>query len=155
MAMDENSKTPILILKDMEGNGVLPIWIGTAEAKSISIGLSDIEQPRPMTHDLLLSAIKMMDGKVERVEITRLEEGTFFAVLVVSCADKTLFVDSRPSDAIGVAVRAKCSIFVAEAVLNEAGVPNPVAEAVLKMESKDKWHELLDDLSEDDIKYKM
>lgn len=156
LALDENSKSPILVLKD-EGQGrALPIWIGAMEAMSISMAINKVPFPRPMTHDLLLNAITQLGGTVAAVEVTSLEGGTFFAEIVVNANKEVLRIDSRPSDAIALAVRAECPIRVAEAVIEEAGAPyQEDGEAVIKTEDSDKWMEELGKLSEDDIKYKM
>lgn len=156
LALDENNKSPILILKNVEEGRVLPIWIGAMEAMSISMAINKTPFPRPMTHDLLLNTIHGLGGKIERIEVTSMEEGTFFAEIVVATADKTLRIDSRPSDSIALAVRAECPILVAEGVLEEAGVPHQEdSEAVIKTENSDKWLSELEKLTEEDTKYKM
>ncbi len=154
--MDEKTQAPVLILKDKEDEKVLPIWIGAMEAMAISLALNKVAFPRPMTHDLLLLVISGMDGVVTRVEITRLEEGTFYAELVLDIKGEVRRIDSRPSDAIAVAVRADAPVFVDETVLEEAGAKNPEAyEAVLKTDEAEKWTEELKKLDLDDTKYKM
>jgi hypothetical protein len=156
LAVDEAGKSPIIVLKDEEETRVLPIWIGAMEAMAISMAINKVPFPRPMTHDLLLNTIRSMGGTVNRVEITDIENGTFFAEIVVSAGEETLRLDSRPSDAIALAVRAECPIFAGETVLKEAGGAFPEhPETVIKTENADKWQEELDKLSEDDIKYKM
>ncbi|WP_207259553.1 bifunctional nuclease family protein [Desulfovibrio sp. Huiquan2017] len=156
LAVDEAGKSPIIVLKDEEETRVLPIWIGAMEAMSISMAINKVPFPRPMTHDLLLNAIRVLGGAVARVEITDIEDGTFFAEIVVDTGNETLRIDSRPSDAIALAVRAECPILAGETVLDEAGGAFPEhPEAVIKTEDAEKWQEELDKLSEDDIKYKM
>jgi len=156
LAVDEAGKSPIIVLKDEEETKVLPIWIGAMEAMAISMAINKVPFPRPMTHDLLLNAIRFLGGTINRVEITDIENGTFFAEIVVSAGNETLRLDSRPSDAIALAVRAECSILVGEAVLEEAGGAFPDhPETVIKTENADKWQDELDKLSEDDVKYKM
>ena len=156
LALDETGKSPIIVLKDEGETMVLPIWIGAMEAMSISMAINKIPFPRPMTHDLLLNAIQAMGGKVTRVEVTDIENGTFFAEIVVSTEEETRRIDSRPSDAIALAVRAECPILVGEGVLEQAGGPFPEnVEAVIRTEDSDKWMEELDKLSEEDTKYKM
>lgn len=155
LALDENTKSPILVLKDADER-VVPIWCGSMEAMAISTALNNVPFPRPMTHDLLMNVIRDMGGRVIRVEVTDIEQGTFFAEIVVSAGDRTLRIDSRPSDAIALAVRAECPIHVGDAVFEEAGTPyTEDSEAVIKTEDSDKWLEELDKLSEDDTKYKM
>ncbi len=156
MALDEKGKSPIVVLKDEAETRILPIWIGALEAMAISMVVNKVDFPRPMTHDLLLSVIGRLDGTVNRVEITDIENGTFFAEIVIEARGKTLRIDSRPSDAVALAVRAECPILAAEGVLAEAGAPFPEhAETVISTDDPDKWQEELDKLSEDEIKYKM
>ncbi|WFS61046.1 bifunctional nuclease family protein [Pseudodesulfovibrio thermohalotolerans] len=156
LALDEAGKSPIIVLKDEAETVVLPIWIGAMEAMAISMAINQVPFPRPMTHDLLLNTIRAMGGTVTRVEITDIENGTFFAELVIASGDETWRIDSRPSDAIALAVRAECPILAGESVLEEAGGPFPEhPEAVIKTEDAEKWQDELDKLSEDDIKYKM
>lgn len=156
MALDETGKSPIIVLKDEAETRVLPIWIGTMEAMAISMAINKVEFPRPMTHDLLLNVIGQMGGSVNRVEVTDIEKGTFFAEIVVDMQSETRRIDSRPSDAIALAVRTECPILVGEEVMTQAGAPFPEhAETVITTEDSDKWLDELDKLSEDEIKYKM
>jgi bifunctional DNase/RNase len=156
LALDENTKAPILVLKEQGGERVLPIWIGAMEAMAISVAVNSVPFPRPMTHDLLLGTIAGLGWRVDGVEVVDIREGTFYAEIVVSSAGETRRLDSRPSDAIALAVRAECPILVAEHVLTEGGGPmQQGAERVIKTESADKWAEELEKFSEDDIKYKM
>lgn len=156
LALDEKNKSPILVLKDEADIRVLPIWIGAMEAMSISMALNEVPFHRPMTHDLLLNVIRDMDGIVVRVEIVRIENGTFYAEIVVSMEDDTKRIDSRPSDAIALAVRAKCPIYVDEDVLKEAGGEHHEEnQPVIKTEDSNTWMEELEKLSDDDTKYKM
>ena len=99
LALDETSKAPILVLKEADGERVLPIWIGAMEAMAISVAINAVPFPRPMTHDLLLSAIGDLGGQVAQVEVTDIREGTFYAEIVVAQGSETRRVDSRPSDA--------------------------------------------------------
>ncbi|WP_449242708.1 bifunctional nuclease family protein, partial [Desulfovibrio sp.] len=100
LALDEKSQAPVLILKAVDGERILPIWIGAMEAMAISVALNKVAFPRPMTHDLLLNVLRGLGGQVSRVEVTTVEEGTFFAEIVISKGGETLRVDSRPSDAM-------------------------------------------------------
>lgn len=155
LALDEKTKSPILVLKDESGSA-LPIWIGAMEAMAISMAINKVPFPRPMTHDLLLNSIHALGGTVTRVEVTDIEKGTFFAEIIVSMENGTKRIDSRPSDAIALAVRAECSIHVSENVMDEAGAPfQETAEAVIKTVDSDKWMDELEKLSEEDSKYKM
>lgn len=156
MALDESGKSPIIVLKDEDETRVLPIWIGAMEAMAISLAINGVPFNRPMTHDLLLNVIKQMGGTVNRVEITDIVDGTFYAEIVVAMENETLRIDSRPSDAIALAVRAECPILAGTSVLETAGAPFPEnTETVLTTENSDKWMDELEKLSEDDIKYKM
>lgn len=155
LALDDKNKSPIIVLKE-EGGRVVPIWIGAMEAMAISMAINQVPFPRPMTHDLLLNTIRSLKGTVTRVEITDIESGTFFAEIIVAIEGDTKRIDSRPSDAIALAVRAECPILVSESVFEEAGTTYEEAgEAVIKTEDSDKWADELDKLSEEDTKYKM
>lgn len=156
LALDEHSKSPILVLKDEAGLAV-PIWIGAMEAMAISMALNKVPFPRPMTHDLLLSTITGLKGTVRRIEVTKVEEGTFYSDIIVKTADDLVRIDSRPSDAIALAVRAECNIFVDEEVITTAGAPftEEGNETVMRTHDSDKWLDELEKFSEDETKYKM
>ncbi len=155
LAMDEKNQTPVLILKDSSDELVLPIWIGAMEAMSISLALNEVDFPRPMTHDLILLVIDGLGARIVSIDVVRLEEGTFFAEIVVDLDGEERRIDSRPSDAIAVAVRASAPIRVAQAVLDEAAVKSMDGyEEVLKSEEAEKWTEELQRL-DPDSKYKM
>lgn len=113
LMMDPNSGTPIIILKDVNSETMLPIWVGAYEANAIALEIEKIAPQRPMTHDLLRNLIIEMGARVERVVVTELRDNTFFAIIEMSTNDgTTLMLDSRPSDAIALALRADCPIFV-------------------------------------------
>lgn len=113
LMMDPNSGTPIIILKDINSETMLPIWVGAYEANAIALEIEKIAPQRPMTHDLLRNLIMEMGARVDRVVVTELRENTFFAVIEMSANDGTpIMLDSRPSDAIALALRADCPIFV-------------------------------------------
>lgn len=125
--MDPNSGTPIIILKDVDSETMLPIWVGAYEANAIALEIEKIAPPRPMTHDLLRNLIVEMGAQVERVVVTELRDNTFFAVIEMRAGDGTpLMLDSRPSDAIALALRADCPIFVDMDVIRASR--NTVAE---------------------------
>ena len=118
LMMDPGSGTPIIILKDTNSETMLPIWVGAYEANAIALEIEKILPQRPMTHDLLCNIITEMGMVVERVVVTELRDNTFFAVIVLKDADgKVILVDARPSDAIALALRADCPIFVEEEVI--------------------------------------
>jgi bifunctional DNase/RNase len=100
----------------------VPIFIGQLETQSILIGMGGVEVPRPLTHDLALSILSALHAELSRIEIHDLREGTFYARLVLRLEEEDIIVDSRPSDAIGLAVRALCPVFIAESVVEEAGI---------------------------------
>jgi len=113
LMMDPNSGTPIIILKDVNSETMLPIWVGAYEANAIALEIEKIAPQRPMTHDLLRNLIIEMGARVNRVVVTELRDNTFFAVIEMNTNDgATLMLDSRPSDAIALALRADCPIFV-------------------------------------------
>jgi uncharacterized protein len=120
--VDETSGQPVVILREPESGRLLPIWIGHNEATAILLALQHIEPPRPLTHDLLATVIAELGFVVERIEITRLDEGTFYAAVILRGEERTLAIDARPSDSIALAVRAQVPILVAQAVLDEAGL---------------------------------
>ncbi len=128
LAVDPRTDQPIIILKPLtETPGharLLPIWIGHPEATAILLALEGVATPRPMTHDLLLGVIQTLNVEVDRVEITRVEEGTFFAEIYLSGGTGDLVVDARPSDSIALAIRAGAPIYVAEEVFELSAVPD-------------------------------
>jgi bifunctional DNase/RNase len=120
--MDPRTSSPVVLLKEERGlRRRLPIWIGLYEAQSIAIGMEDVETPRPNTHDLILNILGGIEGKLHRVVITELRGNTYYAVLEIELDGRKVVVDSRPSDAIAVAVRAGAPVFASEEVLEAAG----------------------------------
>jgi bifunctional DNase/RNase len=126
LAVDPHTEQPVIILKPLDeepGQGVLlPIWIGQPEATAILLGLQGEAPPRPMTHDLMRDIVEALDTYVERVEITRVDQGTFYAAIVLRGEERTRVVDARPSDSIALAIRTGAPIFVAQEVLDDASV---------------------------------
>ena len=122
VSFDMVGKSPIVLLKTAEGNRFLPIWIGHAEAAAILMKLQGQAAPRPMTHDLVTEMLAQLDANVARVTVTELRESTFYALVTVRADGHEIEVDSRPSDAIALALRAEAPIFVAERVLEESGI---------------------------------
>src|SRR5882757_4733069 len=118
LMMDPNSGTPIIILKDVSSETMLPIWVGAYEANAIALEIEKIAPPRPMTHDLLKNLILALGLQVERVVVTSLRDNTFFAEIEMRMNDGArMKLDSRPSDAIALALRADCPIYVDEEVI--------------------------------------
>lgn len=155
LALDEDSQVPVLILKDEEEAKTLPIWIGAMEAMAISLTLNNVDLPRPMTHDLLLSSIKTLEAEVVRVDVVALKEGTYYAEIEVKAGEAVKRIDSRPSDAIALALRAEAPIYVDQKVLDQAATDKKEdGSPVLKSEEAEKWNELLERF-ENETKYKM
>lgn len=158
LTLDPVTKTPIVILKDPENKLNLPIWIGLLEATAIATELEGIKMARPMTHDLLRNVLGELGATVERIEITELRDNTYYAVIQVRVGGAERAIDSRPSDAISLALRTNSPIYVAKAVLEASSVLQQVEEnkeTNLSNVSRDKWAEILEKMSPDDFKYKM
>jgi hypothetical protein len=134
LMMDPATSMPIVVLKDVASEAVMPIWVGIFEANAIAIEIEKVAAPRPMTHDLTRNLIRGLKGQLERVVISELKDDTFFAVLWLRQDGEPLVIDARPSDAIALALRADCPIYVAEEVmqtakLNTSGpIEGPTAE---------------------------
>lgn len=120
LAFDRKSNTPVVILKDMASDRVLPIWIGPGEASAIAMQMGGIAFQRPLTHDLLVSIMGGMGGKLQRVLITRVQNSTYFAELIIARDGQLISVDARPSDSIAIALRAEARIFADEELLETA-----------------------------------
>ena len=153
--LDLFSSSPIVILKVEDENRYLPIWIGQAEARSILMKLQNQEFSRPLTHDLAVNLVSEMGGKLERINVTELKDSTFFATLHLAIDGRTVEVDSRPSDAIAIAVRAGAPIFAADEVIEEAAVEFEDQEAMEEApedEVVDKFKDWMNRVSPDDFK---
>lgn len=163
LTLDPSTKMPIVVLKDPDNKLNLPIWIGPLEAASMATELEGIRPQRPMTHDLIRNLLGELSATVEAVEVTELRENTYFArILLRTREGRELEIDSRPSDAIAVALRTKSPIYVAKKVLEmsselheQAAEPPNGADQNLASVSRDKWSEILERMSPDDFKYKM
>jgi bifunctional DNase/RNase len=152
LMVDPSTQQPIVILKDVEGTTVLPIWVGLFEASAIALEVEKASTPRPMTHDLLRNLIQGLNAQVQRVVVSELRNDTFFAVIWLEQDGETITIDARPSDALALALRSDCPIFVSEDVLRTAKVlPNPADQAT--PEDLKNWLENLND--EDLGRYKM
>lgn len=148
LSLDEATKAPILVLKRESSEEVLPIWIGAMEAMAISLALNNVDVPRPLTHDLLLSTLEVLRAELVGVDLVDLREGTYFAELVIIAGGRQARVDCRPSDAIALALRASVPILVREEVLQRAAedkmrpmqggetAHKPVADSTLVMVRK-------------------
>ena len=122
VSYDMVGKQPIVLLKTADGKRFLPIWIGPNEASAIMTKLQGGEPPRPMTHDLLQSIVEELGGAVVRIAVTELRENTFYALITLRCNGREVEIDSRPSDAIALAVRVDAPIFAADDVINESAI---------------------------------
>ncbi len=148
VSFDLVGKQPIVLLKTADGNKFLPIWIGHAEAAAILMKLQGATTPRPMTHDLMADVIDQLDGEVVRISVTELRENTFYASITVQQNGSEIDIDSRPSDAIAIAVRAGAPIFAAERVIEESAIEFE-GEEVNEEEIVDEFRKFLDDVSPD------
>jgi len=152
LMVDPSTNMPIVLLKDPKSEALLPIWVGLYEANAIWLEVQKSQTPRPLTHDLLRSTIDSLNAQVKRIVVTELKDDTFYAVIWMEQNGEVVSLDARPSDALALALRADCPIFVDEDVLRAAKVlPNP-AEQVSSQDVK-KWLEGLND--EDLGRYKM
>ena len=120
LLMDPTTNSPIVILNDVNSDAMLPIWVGPFEANSIASEIEKIAPPRPMTHDLLRNAINLFGAEVQRIVVTELRDNTFYAVIEMEWNGNRMVLDARPSDAIALALRADCPIFVNEEVLKSS-----------------------------------
>lgn len=144
--MDPNTNTPIVVLKGIESDTILPIWVGAYEANAIALEIEKIVPQRPMTHDLLRNFIIQTNLKIMRVIITELRENTFYALIELSDALGNLIsIDARPSDAIALALRFDCSIYVKEDVLDnsDASTQNNIAAEKDLGELSEDWPDLI------------
>ena len=133
VAIDVNSKMPVIVLKEKRGEKTLPIWIGLFEAQAIALALENVEPPRPLTHDLAKSLIEKLKGKVDKVVISDLKNNTFYAHILIKQNGKSIDVDSRPSDAIALALRLDVPIFINEIVLDKVRIGGkPIGEDELE-----------------------
>ncbi len=156
--MDPVTNSPIIILKEIEGEQTLPIWIGLLEATAIASEMEDVKFSRPMTHDLLKSIMDKTDIKIDKIEICDLRDNTYYALIHLMNRGKALTIDSRPSDAIALALRSKAPIFVSDEVLNKSKQIEATKESVPadKSEQGKRWQDILEKLNPEDFgKYKM
>jgi bifunctional DNase/RNase len=152
LMVDPITNMPIVILKDKDGDRVLPIWVGIFEANAIALQIENIVTPRPMTHDLLRNIITDLEGRVDRVVVSDLKENTFYAVVHLTVRGERVAVDARPSDAIALALRTRAPILVEESVIENAKTVDFASERA-DNDRLQKWLESLD--PEELGKYKM
>src|SRR5918995_718559 len=146
VSFDLVGKQPIVLLKTKDGNKYLPIWIGQPEAAAILMKLQGASTPRPMTHDLLTEILSELDARVTRITVTELRENTFYAQVTVQLDGAEVEVDSRPSDAIALAIRAEAPIFAADQVIEESAIEFE-GDDVNEEEMVDEFKKFLDQVS--------
>jgi bifunctional DNase/RNase len=152
LMMDPVTNMPIVILKDVNGTAVLPIWVGIYEANAIALEIEKVTTPRPMTHDLLKNMLLGLDARVHKVVVSDLRDDTFYALIWLEADGQVLSIDSRPSDALALALRVDCPIFVEDEVLKNSKVSGVASDKVTSEELR-KW---LENLNDEDIgRYKM
>jgi len=152
LMIDPITNMPIIILRDQDGQRVLPIWVGVFEANAIALQIENVQTPRPMTHDLLKNIISDLHAHVQRIVVCALKENTFYATIHITVGDQALAVDARPSDAIALALRTQSPIFVEETVIQNARSVESGKES-MDLGRLQKW---LEGLSDDELgKYKM
>lgn len=158
VAIDPAGQHVILLkpLESLPGEGLmLPIWIGQQEATSILIAVEGAQAPRPLAHDLMRSLIEAVDGEILRVEISHLDEGTFFAEVTLRARGEEHLLDARPSDAVALASRVGAPIWVANEVMEEAGVPDSLTDAEAEIDAAervDEFKRFLEDVDPDDFR---
>ena len=152
LMMDPVTNMPIVILKDVNGSAILPIWVGVYEANAIALEIEKVQTPRPMTHDLIKNVLLGLNATVKKVVVTDLRDDTFYALIWLERNGTSITVDSRPSDALALALRTDAPIFVEEEVLKSSKIASAVSEKVGSEELR-RW---LENLGEEDLgKYKM
>ncbi len=156
--MDPVTNSPIIILKEIEGEQTLPIWVGLLEATAIASEMEGVRFSRPMTHDLLKNIMDKTDIKIDKIEICDLKDNTYYAIIHLMNRGKALSIDSRPSDAIALALRTEAPIFVSDDVLKKSKQIEVAKESVPadKSEKGKRWQDILEKLNPEDFgKYKM
>lgn len=154
LLVDPTTNSPVVLLKDVSSDIILPIWVGPYEANSIASEIEKLSSQRPMTHDLLRHVIRQLGGTVNRVTVTDLRDSTFFAVIEINVKESPVLIDARPSDAIALALRVDCPIFVSEAVLESSRLDrmdSVTDDEGMDMDEEIEWPEEIDDVSD----YKM
>ncbi len=152
LMMDPVTNMPIVVLKDVQGTSVLPIWVGIYEANAIALEIEKVQTPRPMTHDLLKNVLLGLSVHVQKVVVNDLKDDTFFALIWVEREGRLMSIDSRPSDALALALRVDCPIFVEDEVLKSSKSSSAVAEK----NTSEQLRNWLENLSDEDLgRYKM
>ena len=151
LMVDPITNMPSVILRDKEGQKVLPIWVGTYEANAIQLQIENITTPRPMTHDLLRNVIHDLKASVEKIVVCDLQDNTFYALIYLDLNGGTVAIDARPSDAIALALRTRAPIFVEDTVIDSAKTVDLSSEKA----DSDRLHKWLESLDPEDLGYKM
>ena len=152
LLVDPTNNTPIVILKDANSDTVLPIWVGVFEASAIQMEIEKVSTPRPMTHDLIKNVLSGLDAHVHKVVVTELKDDTFYAVIWMERDGRIISVDSRPSDALALALRVDCPIYVDEEVLKTS----KKAQTAVDPASNEDIRKWLEGLGDEDLgNYKM
>ncbi|HTQ97486.1 MAG TPA: bifunctional nuclease family protein [Candidatus Acidoferrum sp.] len=152
LMMDPVTQMPIVVLKDVQGQAILPIWVGAYEANAIQWEIEKVQTPRPMTHDLLKNVLQGLEVSVQRIVVNDLREDTFYALIWVERDGELISIDSRPSDALALALRMDCPIYVDEVVLKNSKVSTALAERT----TNEHLRNYLEGLSDEDLgRYKM
>jgi bifunctional DNase/RNase len=152
LMMDPVTQLPIVILRDLSGDTILPIWVGVYEANAIALEIEKVSTPRPMTHDLIKTILSGLDTQVRKVVVSELKEDTFYALIWMERDGELISIDSRPSDALALALRLDCPIYVEEQVLKSSKAAQATSSDQPNAESL-RWLEQLND--EDFGRYKM
>ncbi len=152
LMMDPVTNMPIVVLKDINGNAILPIWVGIYEANAIALEIEKVSTPRPMTHDLIKTLLLGLGTGIRKVVVSELKDDTFYAVIWLDRDGDLISVDSRPSDALALALRLDCPIYVDEVVLKNSKMSNAATDKINNEELR-RWLESLND--EDLGRYKM
>lgn len=153
LMMDPVTNMPIVILKDVGSNTVLPIWVGVYEANAIALEIEKVSTPRPMTHDLIKSLLLGLHTGIRKVVVSELKEDTFYALIWLERDGEMISVDSRPSDALALALRLDCPIFVEDAVLKSSKATTSVSD---KTVNNEEYRRYLEGLNDEDLgRYKM
>jgi len=152
LMMDPVTNMPIVVLKDVQGQAILPIWVGVYEANAIALEIEKVTTPRPMTHDLIKNVLVGLESQVRKVVVTELRDDTFFAVIWVERDGRIISIDSRPSDALALALRVDCPIFVEDDVLKSSKLAANNSERL----TPEDLRKMLEDLNDEDLgRYKM
>jgi len=152
LMMDPMTNMPVVVLKETQGSGILPIWVGVYEANAIALEIEKVSTPRPMTHDLIKSLLLGLNTALRKVVVSELKDDTFYAVIWLDRDGELISVDSRPSDALALALRLDCPIYVEETVLKSSKLASTVSDKA----SNEELRRMLEGLNDEDFgRYKM